>query len=70
MATLQTQYITMLKAFARLFSKRIWEHAKILLKGAILCSAERTVTVVLRVMGQRNEYAQARAFLHQNIDLV
>lgn len=51
MPTLQTEYITMLGAFARLFSKRVWEHAKILLMGAILCPAERTVTAALRVMG-------------------
>lgn len=51
MPTLQREYITMIGAFAKLFSKRIWEHAKILLMGAILCPAERTVTAVLRVMG-------------------
>jgi hypothetical protein len=51
MPTLQTEYIMMLGAFARLFSKRIWEHAKILFMGAILSPAERTVTAVLRVMG-------------------
>jgi hypothetical protein len=51
MPTLQTEYITILRAFARLFSKRIWEHAQILLFGAILSPAERTVTAALRVMG-------------------
>ncbi len=51
MPTLQTEYITILGVFARLFSKRIWEHAKILLIGAILSPAERTVTAALRVMG-------------------
>lgn len=51
MPTLQAEYIMMMGAFARLFSKRIWEHAKILLLGAILSPAERTVTAVLRVMG-------------------
>ena len=51
MPTLQTEYITILGAFARLFSKRIWEHAQILLLGAILSPAERTVTAALRVMG-------------------
>lgn len=51
MPTLQTEYITMLGAFTRLFSKRIWEHAKILFMGAILSPAERTVTAALRVMG-------------------
>src|SRR5215208_4845297 len=55
MPTLQTEYITMLGAFARLFSKRIWDHGKILLTGAILCPAERTVTAVLRVMGLSGE---------------
>src|SRR5512141_1832917 len=51
MPTLQTEYITILEAFARLFSRRIWEHAKILVIGAILSPAERTVTAALRVMG-------------------
>ena len=51
MPTLRTEYITILGAFARLFSRRIWKHAKILLMGAILSPAERTVTAALRVMG-------------------
>ncbi len=55
MPTLQTEYITILEAFARLFSKRIWEHARTLLIGAILCPAERTVTAALRVMGLSGE---------------
>jgi hypothetical protein len=55
MPTLPTEYITMLGAFARLFSKRIWEHGKILFIGAILCPAERTVTAALRVMGLSGE---------------
>lgn len=55
MPTLQAEYITMLGAFTRLFSKRVWDHAKILFTGAILCPAERTVTAVLRVMGLSGE---------------
>jgi len=55
MLTLRTEYITMLEAFARLFSKRMWEHAKVLLIGATLSPAERTVTAVLRVMGLSGE---------------
>jgi DDE superfamily endonuclease len=51
MPTLQTDYITILGSFARLFSDRIWRHAKILLIGAILSPAERTVAAALRVMG-------------------
>src|SRR3990172_6117940 len=55
MPTLHAEYITILGAFARLFSKRIWEHARILLIGAILSPAERTVTAALRVMGLSGE---------------
>ena len=55
MPTLHAEYITILEAFARLFSKRIWKQAKILLIGAILCPAERTVTAALRVMGLSGE---------------
>ena len=55
MLTLQTEYIMILGVFARLFSKRIWEHAKILLTGAILSPAERTVAAALRVMGLSGE---------------
>jgi hypothetical protein len=51
MPTLHTDYITILGAFARLFSNRIWKHAKILLIGAILSPAERTVTAALRATG-------------------
>ena len=55
MPTLPAEYITILGAFARLFSKRIWKQAKTLLIGAILSPAERTVTAALRVMGLSNE---------------
>jgi hypothetical protein len=55
MPTLRAEYITMLGAFAKVFSKRIWKHAQILLLGAILSPAERTVTAVLRVMGLSGE---------------
>src|SRR3989304_1728818 len=55
MLTLHAEYITILGAFARLFSKRIREHARILLIGAILSPAERTVTAALRVMGLSGE---------------
>ena len=55
MPTLQAEYITILGAFARLFSKRIWEHARLLLIGAILSPAERTVTAALRVTGLSGE---------------
>jgi hypothetical protein len=55
MPTLHAEYITILEAFARLFSKRIWKQAKTLLIGAIISPAERTVTAALRVMGLSGE---------------
>lgn len=55
MPTLHAEYITIMGAFARLFSKRIWEHARILFIGAILSPMERTVTAALRVMGLSGE---------------
>src|SRR3990172_941643 len=55
MPTLHAEYITILEAFARLFSKRIWKQAKTLLIGAILSPVERTVTAALRVMGLSGE---------------
>jgi hypothetical protein len=51
MLTLPTDYITILEAFACVFSKRIWLHAQILLMGAILAPGQRTVTAILRIMG-------------------
>jgi hypothetical protein len=55
MPILQAEYITMLGAFTRLYSKRRWKHARILLIDAILSAAERTVTAVLRVIGLSGE---------------
>jgi hypothetical protein len=41
--------------FAPLFSKPVWEHANVLLIGAILAPGKRTVTACLRVMGLSQE---------------
>ena len=51
MPTLPAEYITILKGFAALFSKRVWLQAQVLLLGAILAPGQRTVTAVLRIMG-------------------
>jgi hypothetical protein len=48
---LRSEYTTILTAFARLFSKRVWRHLQILIVGAILAPGQRTVTAVLRIMG-------------------
>ena len=41
--------------FAPLFSKRVWEQAKVLVVGAILAPGKRTVTAALRVVGLSQE---------------
>jgi len=41
--------------FAPFFSKRVWEHAQVLVAGALLAPGKRTVTAVLRVMGLSQE---------------
>ncbi len=55
MPTLRAEYITILGAFATLFSKRIWAHARILLIGAMVSPAEWTVRAALRLMGLSGE---------------
>jgi DDE superfamily endonuclease len=40
-----------LAPFAPLFSKRVWQHAQLLLAGAILAPGRRTVSAALRAMG-------------------
>src|SRR5215217_1991785 len=51
MPTLPAPMITLLRAFAPLFSARVWGHVQVLLAGAILAPAQRTVTAALRVTG-------------------
>jgi hypothetical protein len=46
-----SEYTTILTAFAVLYSRRVWQHAQILLLGAILAPGQRTVTAILRIMG-------------------
>jgi len=41
--------------FAPLLSKRVWEHAQVLIVGALLAPGKRTVTAVLRVLGREQE---------------
>ncbi|HEY3994028.1 MAG TPA: transposase, partial [Ktedonobacteraceae bacterium] len=44
-----------MRPFEEAFSERVWEWSKVLLIGAILAPGERTVTAILRVMGQSRE---------------
>jgi hypothetical protein len=47
--------IPIFQSFSRLFSKRTFEHAKLLIAGAILTPGKRTVTSALRAMGKSGE---------------
>jgi DDE superfamily endonuclease len=51
MRTLPPKMVQALAPFAPLFSKRIWQHAQLLLIGAILAPGRRTLSSALRAMG-------------------
>jgi hypothetical protein len=50
--------IAVLASFRPLFAPRVWRHAQVLLVGALLAPAQRTVTAALRVAG----FAQLQQF--------
>src|SRR5260370_69827 len=51
MLTLPKRMIQVVRQFEAVLSERVWEWAKVLLRGAILAPGERTVAAILRVMG-------------------
>jgi hypothetical protein len=53
--TLPKEMIWVLTPFAPLFSRRVWQHALVLLTGAILAPGKRTVASALRAMGLESE---------------
>jgi len=55
MPTLPLELTALIVAFAPLFSKPVFQHAQVLLMGAILAPGKRTVTSALRVMGRSDE---------------
>jgi DDE superfamily endonuclease len=55
MLTLPVTLTRWLVRFAPLVSKRVWEHAQVLIVGALLAPGKRTVTAVLRVLGLEQE---------------
>ena len=55
MLTLPAELLPLIVEFAPLFSKPVWDHAQVLLVGAILATGKRTVTACLRVMGLSQE---------------
>ncbi len=54
MMTLPKEFSKQISEFAPLFSKKVFEHAKVLLTGAILAPARRTVCSCLRSVGLQN----------------
>src|SRR5215217_1825010 len=53
--TLPPKMVQALAPFAPLFSRRVWQHAQVLLMGAILAPGSRTVSSALRAMGLEQE---------------
>jgi len=47
--------VQVLAPFAPLFSERVWQHALIVLAGAILAPGRRTISSALRAMGLDQE---------------
>lgn len=55
MITLPPEFQQQISVFAPVFSKKVFEHAKILLLGSILTTGKRTVSSALRAVGLQNE---------------
>ncbi len=55
MLSIPVTLMRLIVRFAPLFSKRVWEHAQVLIVGALLAPGKRTVSAVLRVMGLGQE---------------
>jgi len=60
MLSLPPATLTLLVPFARLFRRRIWPSARVLVVGSLIAPGKRTVTAALRVMGLE----QARRFAY------
>lgn len=55
MQTLPAELLNLMVVFRPLFTKPVWEHAKVLLLGALLARGTRTVTACLRAVGLGTE---------------
>ena len=60
MPPLPEAIITVISAFALLFSQPVWNHVQVLITGAVLCQGPHTVAAGLRVMGLGQERRFAR----------
>src|SRR6266516_6929554 len=61
MPTLPPLLLAALAPFAPLFSARVWRHSQVLLAGALLAPAQRTVTAALRAVGA-SQLAQCQRY--------
>ena len=52
MLSLPITFSSAIGIFAPVFSRPVWQHAKVLLTGAVLAPGKRTVTSILQVMGR------------------
>ena len=55
MPTIPSELAPIILTFQPLMLNRTWEHAIVLLLGAILAPGKRTVSSLLRIMGRRQE---------------
>lgn len=55
MLSLPNTFLSVIATFAPVFSWPVWQHAKVLLTGAILAPGTRTVASILRIMGRADE---------------
>jgi DDE superfamily endonuclease len=55
MLSLPNTFLSVISIFVPVFSQPVWQHAKVLLAGAILAPGKRTVAAVLRIMGKADE---------------
>jgi hypothetical protein len=55
MPRLPARFAAVILCFAPLFFQRSWQHAEVLLVGAILAPGRRTVTSILRITGRNRE---------------
>jgi len=60
MLHLPSRFAAVILSFAPLFFQRSWQHAEVLLIGAILAPGKRTVTSLLQISG----LAQERRFVN------
>jgi DDE superfamily endonuclease len=52
MLSLPIAFASAIEVFAPVFSRPVWQHAKVLMTGAVLAPGQRTVTAILRIMGR------------------